>query len=118
MPHALGELTANWGCFLESAQDEEAALEYARTNHAPNVLLVDYQLGEGMDGLQLAQTLREIWGEVPVCIVSAAPDESWLDSLGTYGFDFLRKPVKPSRLRALLERYAERERDSIKAVTK
>ena len=105
--HALGTLIDSWGCLLKSANDAASAETYARDNPAPDVILMDYQLDSDIDGLQLADTLRKEWKDVPVCVVSAAPDEDLSVRVNNHGFDFLRKPIKPGKLRALLERYLQ-----------
>ena len=106
--HALGTLMDNWGCKLYSAMDPAAAEIYAENNPAPDVILMDYQLGSAVNGIQLADALRTIWKDVPVCIVSAAQDEDLSLRITSHGYDFLRKPVKPGKLRALLQRYSKR----------
>ncbi len=107
--HALGTLMDNWGCKLASAFSFEAAVAYAQTHPAPDVILMDYQLGPNSNGIQLAQALRKQWGEIPVCVVSAAPDEELSTLIAGHGYDFLRKPVKPGKLRALLDRYLQKK---------
>ena len=106
--HALGTLIDSWGCKLSSANTPESAEKYAEENKAPDVILMDYQLDSETDGLQLADMLRKKWEDVPVCVVSAAPDEDLSVRVNNHGFDFLRKPIKPGKLRALLERYLQR----------
>ena len=106
--HALGTLIDSWGCKLSSANTPESAEKYAEENKAPDVILMDYQLDSETNGLQLADMLREKWEDVPVCVVSAAPDEDLSVRVNNHGFDFLRKPIKPGKLRALLERYLQR----------
>jgi len=108
--HALSTLMDNWGCRLASATRFTSALEYAENHQPPDVILMDYQLDTGSNGIQLAQELRKSWPQVPVCIVSAAPDENLSTRVSTQGFDFLRKPIKPGKLRALLERYSQRKK--------
>jgi len=107
--HALSTLMRNWGCSINSATDLESAEDYAKNNHAPDVLLVDYQLEAEKDGVKLAGILNNYWGGIPVCIVSAAPDYALTAGLNEHGYDFLRKPIKPSKLRALLERYSQKK---------
>ena len=107
--HALGTLMENWGCKLSSANNAASAESYAAKNTAPDVVLMDYQLSSDVNGIQLADTLREQWNDVPVCIVSAAPDEDLSIRVTSHGYDFLRKPIKPGKLRALLERYLQRK---------
>ncbi|NOQ87945.1 MAG: response regulator [Gammaproteobacteria bacterium] len=107
--HALNTLMDNWGCTFSSATSSASAIDYAKNNTAPDVILMDYQLGPETNGLQLADELRKQWGDIPVCVVSAAPDEDLSMRVNEHGFDFLRKPIKPGKLRALLERYLQRK---------
>ena len=107
--HALSALMSNWGCTFSSATNSAASISYAKNNEAPDVILMDYQLGSETNGIQLGDDLRHQWGDIPVCVVSAAPDESLSKRVSEHGFDFLRKPIKPGKLRALLERYLQRK---------
>jgi len=107
--HALGTLMENWGCVYSSAVSYQAAIDYARDHPAPDVMLMDYQLGPDTNGIQLAEALGEKWQDIPVCIVSAAPDEELTKLINMHNYDFLRKPIKPGKLRALLERYIQKK---------
>ncbi|MDX2486032.1 MAG: PAS-domain containing protein [Gammaproteobacteria bacterium] len=107
--HALSALMGNWGCTFSSATNSVSSINYAKNNKAPDVILMDYQLGPETNGIQLGGELRNQWGNIPVCIVSAAPDEDLSKRVSKHGFDFLRKPIKPGKLRALLERYLQRK---------
>jgi len=107
--HALTTLMENWGCNISSASDAASCRLYAANNPAPDALLMDYQLNCDVNGIQLADELRELWNKVPVCIVSAAAEEELSTRVTNHGYDFLRKPIKPGKLRALLERYLQRK---------
>jgi len=107
--HALSTLTNNWGCTLSSSTNSAASLDYAKNNTAPDVILMDYQLDPEADGIELADALLCQWEDIPVCIISAAADEDLPTRVTEHGFDFLRKPIKPGRLRALLDRYLQRK---------
>lgn len=107
--HALRTLMDNWHCTFASATSSDSSIDYAKNNTAPDVILMDYQLGPETNGIKLGDVLRDIWGDIPVCIVSAAPDEDLPMRVTGHGFDFLRKPIKPGKLRALLERYLQRK---------
>jgi signal transduction histidine kinase/CheY-like chemotaxis protein len=108
--HALGTLMENWQCNFDSAISFDSAIEYAASHPAPDAILMDYQLDNETNGIQLAGALRNRWQDIPVCIVSAAPDDDLLLQINMYKYDFLRKPVKPGKLRALLERYLHRKK--------
>lgn len=106
--HALGALIDNWDCKLSSATGALQALEYLGKQAPPDAVLMDYQLGADVNGLELAEDLKKTWIDVPVCIVSAALDKDLATLIRSHGHDFLRKPIKPGKLRALLERYSKK----------
>ena len=105
---ALAALMSNWGCKLDSATDAQSVENYLREGKTPDAILIDYQLGEGLNGIQLAKNLRVHWPNIPICIMSAAQEEDLASIATGHGYDFLRKPIKPGKLRALLERYARK----------
>jgi signal transduction histidine kinase/Na+/proline symporter/ActR/RegA family two-component response regulator len=107
--HALGTLMENWGCRYDSAISFQSAIDYANSHPAPDAILLDFQLDHDTNGIQLAKALHEQWPGVPLCIVSAAPDEDLSMLIKMHKYDFLRKPVKPGKLRALLERYSQKK---------
>jgi Na+/proline symporter/signal transduction histidine kinase len=109
--HALRTLTNNWGCILSSTTTSAAAIDFAKNNTAPDVILMDYQLDSDADGIELADDLLRQWGVVPVCIISAAADKDLPARVSEHGFDFLRKPIKPGKLRALLDSYLQRKKE-------
>jgi len=105
---ALQELVKNWHCRIFCACSYEQVITYRTQNEAPDVLILDYHLNELYDGIELGQQLCEYWGDLPVCIVSSISDSHLRERLAATGFDFLRKPIKPNKLRALLERYRQK----------
>ncbi|MES2673314.1 MAG: PAS domain-containing hybrid sensor histidine kinase/response regulator [Pseudomonadota bacterium] len=109
--HALAALMSNWGCTLAQATDRASIKSYLDSGKIPNAVLIDYQLGEGLNGIQLAKQLREHWPDMPICIVSAAQQEDLAAIASAHGYDFLRKPIKPGKLRAFLERYTQHNND-------
>lgn len=101
---ATEALLHRWQCKMTGIQIASEAINYSENNRAPDALLMDFQLNdENFNGLTLAETLRDIWGEeLPICIISAAPDPDLPANAKQRGFDFLSKPVKPAKLRAWL----------------
>ena len=71
------------------------ALELAR-QRAPDLLITDVRMPD-MDGLVLLDSVRQLYPNLPVLVISgsldAAPDSS-------AEFEFLRKPVRLSKLTA------------------
>jgi len=66
----------------------------------PDLLILDYQLGQNLTGLQLYRQLKDIWGELPAILVSAAPEPDLAQRARDMGLLFLTKPIKPAALRA------------------
>ncbi|MCP1728425.1 PAS domain S-box-containing protein [Natronospira proteinivora] len=103
---ALQALLERWGCKVECFLTAKEALAHAETqtepHQVPDLLLLDYQLGAGMNGLALAEALRSVWGPVPVAIVTAMRDADLKQRCQKTGAQLLAKPVKPARLRALI----------------
>ncbi|NVN54676.1 hybrid sensor histidine kinase/response regulator [bacterium Scap17] len=97
----MQSLLGGWGASVYCAEDAEVLLQQAVA--APQVLIVDHQLGEGQpDGLKQAQRLRQRWPGLPVVVISADHSAPLKARARALGFGFLLKPVKPLRLRQLL----------------
>ncbi|WP_404325939.1 hybrid sensor histidine kinase/response regulator [Cobetia sp. UIB-001] len=97
----MQSLLGGWGASVHCADDAEVLLQQAVA--APQVLIVDHQLGEGQpDGLKQAQRLRQRWPGLPVVVISADHSAPLKARARALGFGFLLKPVKPLRLRQLL----------------
>ena len=63
---------------------------------------MDYQLGQHLDGLQLYEKIKLIWGKVNGVLVSASPEAGLAMKAKQHGLLFLAKPIKPAALRASL----------------
>lgn len=102
--NALRALLEKWGSSCETFTRAEDALEYARNHPKPAGVLLDYQLGQGMDGLALAEALQTIWGEpLQGALVTAVREGDVKIQARKLGLQFLAKPVKPAQLKALLQ---------------
>ncbi|WP_333607670.1 PAS domain-containing hybrid sensor histidine kinase/response regulator [Arsukibacterium sp.] len=85
--------------------DDKALLEYAASHPAPDVLLIDYQLGQQLNGLDLYQQIKPHWGAVQGILVSASPQADLAARAKAEGLLFLAKPIKPGALRASLNHF-------------
>ncbi|HVC02228.1 MAG TPA: NahK/ErcS family hybrid sensor histidine kinase/response regulator [Steroidobacteraceae bacterium] len=95
-------LLSQWGCEVTVAESAERALELAARSGPPNVLLLDYRLRAGT-GPEVVPALFRCWGAaVAVIVISAETDPAVRESILARGWTFLAKPVRPSRLRALM----------------
>ncbi|MCU7553683.1 hybrid sensor histidine kinase/response regulator [Alteromonas sp. ASW11-19] len=100
---AMQTLLQKWGAEVCVADSRQQALETAR-EFAPQVLLMDYHLGHGDNGLALIDTLRDAYDALlPAALITANQEEDLRDRCKAQSVHYLAKPLKPARLRALLQ---------------
>jgi len=96
---SLADILKRSGYAAVSAYDGEAALETALT--MPPELLISDVILPGMNGVELAITIRRIFPDCKVILSSGQPTSARLlasaDSAG-HRFVFLHKPVHPTEL--------------------
>ncbi|PQA46750.1 PAS domain-containing hybrid sensor histidine kinase/response regulator [Amnimonas aquatica] len=91
-------LLGRWGCQVVTAGDgDEARRQLAA--HDPAVVLADYHLADGEDGLAL---LRALAAGRAGALVTADNSDEVAAEVKAAGLGLLRKPVKPAALRAFL----------------
>jgi Na+/proline symporter/signal transduction histidine kinase/ActR/RegA family two-component response regulator len=95
-------LLGRWGVDCRIARDAaEATLELQQ--RSIDLLLVDYHLADGVDGLQALRQLRSAHGELPpVAMITADGSSELKQRARALGYPLLHKPVRPAALRALL----------------
>ena len=94
------------GHVVVAAADAKAALEViTRGAVHPDLILADFNLPKGMDGLQLGAALRErLRRSVPVIILTGDISTDTLRKIAAGDCALLHKPVKPADLVALVHR--------------
>lgn len=98
----MAALLEGWGCIVCAATDESTALQYLQ-RHMPDLVIADYQLDEGVTGLQVVESLNLAASrELPVIMITANNTEDIRRLTEGRGHLFMAKPVKPARLRALM----------------
>ncbi|GGW92304.1 PAS domain-containing hybrid sensor histidine kinase/response regulator [Alteromonas halophila] len=102
---AMQTLLEKWGVQVYLAENWDDALTRA-ADVSPHILLMDYQLShdETRNGLALIEEIREQLNVVvPAALVTATQDEALVRLCKELGVNYLTKPLKPARLRALLQ---------------
>lgn len=98
---ALGCLLRQWGMevhLLSNLHQVEHSLQVA-----PDVVLADFQLLNGENGLMVAQEVHRRWGtQVPVVLITGDTRTPTILALRESGLPILHKPVRASQLCALL----------------
>jgi CheY-like chemotaxis protein len=100
---AMVQLLEKWRATVLDVPSVEEALELIEaTGIEPDLCLVDYQLGEGMDGLQGLGALRGQLGPVPAWIVTADRSEELRTRARALQAGVITKPIPPAELATLL----------------
>jgi DNA-binding NtrC family response regulator len=120
-PHALSglaELVSGWGYRTETARDGIEALDKV-TAWQPGIIVTDLKMPR-MDGLELLARLGETHEKVAVIMLTAQGSiEAAVEAMKNGAYDFIQKPVDPTRLRAILTNAArQRETDRELEVTR
>ena len=104
---ALAEMLGLWGYRVETASDGTDALKKA-ADFRPDVVVSDLAMPE-TDGLWLLRALRD---ELPDCPVVFLTGQGSVDAavaaIREGAYDFIEKPVDPSRLKLCLDRALEK----------
>ncbi|MEQ8205835.1 MAG: response regulator [Woeseia sp.] len=81
-------------CGYDVATAPNAKVAYAKVERqVPTLLICDWQLGAGENGVAVARRLQEQFG-IPVIFMTAYPlDELYAETDGIKVFRYLRKPV-------------------------
>jgi CheY-like chemotaxis protein len=98
-------LLSKWGVNVALANNWEDALTLCETIQ-PQILLMDYQLShdDEKNGLALIEEIRaRLNVVVPAALITATPDDGLVTQCKAQGVNFLSKPLKPAKLRALLQ---------------
>jgi signal transduction histidine kinase/ActR/RegA family two-component response regulator len=104
---AIESLLTGWGCKVSAVQTEVQARALMVNGVVPQVIVSDYRLGQGTNGLQVISALRNL-AEHPIaaCLMSGDSDANLLQAAKVAGLTVLHKPVRPAKLRAFLRRMA------------
>jgi CheY-like chemotaxis protein len=98
---AMAELLRSWGHRVVVAADGEQAIAALRNQPGPDLIICDYRLGDGANGVDVVRALRhEFGGGVPALLVTGeTAAENLRDALAS-GFPLLHKPLSHAGLRA------------------
>ncbi|SEA13250.1 hybrid sensor histidine kinase/response regulator [Microbulbifer marinus] len=97
---AMQALLSSWGCSIECARGRGEALQLEK----PDLLLMDFHLGDSIDGIGLARQLMDHWGTALPCVIISAENTDLVKNRAQReGWQFLQKPLRPAALRALLQ---------------
>lgn len=102
--HAMEKLLESWHCEVSAW----ASLEELQADISPatavDLMISDFQLDAQTDGIQAIEAVRQQLGRpLPALLITGTQDPALLQRIDTSGIPCLRKPVRPAKLRALLQ---------------
>ena len=96
-------LLASWGCTVVAADGQQQALAYMAQSGVPDVIVSDYRLRGGENGIAAIDALRVAAGHsIAACLMSGDTDQALITQARQAGLTLLHKPVRPAKLRSLL----------------
>jgi len=102
---ALMGLLGGWGIRAHEAQGMTSAQQWIQNGLKPALILSDYCLPDGQNGIDVVQQLRsQLRYAVPACLMSGNTDAALMSAAQAAGLTLLHKPVRPAKLRNLLRR--------------
>lgn len=102
-------LLGRWAVTVLRATGLSAALQALHARR-PDVLLVDFHLGEALDGIDVLDLLRRAAGDPapPGALITADGSDDIARRARDAGYPVLSKPVRPAALRALIAAMSRR----------
>jgi two-component system, sensor histidine kinase len=101
---AMDALLTGWGyAVLTAASGDEALMELSRRKTSPRIIICDYRLRGGENGITAIRRLQaECKQPVPAVLITGDTAEDRLIEAQTSGLLLLHKPVHNSKLRAVI----------------
>ncbi len=105
----MGALLSNLGAAVTTVGSGWELRKLFEGGARPAVVLADYHLDDGENGVDAVQTAQRDYGSDAPCIVISADNSAEVrDRVIAAGFRFLPKPVQPARLQALVAALVEK----------
>ncbi|MGK9048774.1 response regulator [Stutzerimonas chloritidismutans] len=99
---SMAVLLEQWGCTVVTATDEQSAVT-ALDGIAPDAILADYHLDQGLTGWDVVLAVRARFNQaLPVVMITADRSDQCRQQLQGCGVPVLNKPVKPGKMRSVL----------------
>lgn len=103
-------LLSNWKCDVTAAESLEDALAQLQ-GRKPDIILADYQLDDGKNGLDAMDTIRrKVEHDIPGILITGYMAPEVRDDAIERVYQILYKPVKPAALRAMVNKLRKQKR--------
>lgn len=107
----IADILRDEGYSCREAADSSQALG-ALADRQPNLMVLDIWLqGSELDGLQILETAKQLYPDLPVVMISGHADiETAVSAIKIGAYDFIEKPFKADRLLLMVERAVDTAR--------
>jgi signal transduction histidine kinase/CheY-like chemotaxis protein len=112
---SIAGLLASWGCeVLCSANLSEARDMMRQRDKVPSLILCDFRLAAVASGIDVLDALlAEQSGDIVAALVTGDTDPQVRRMAAARGYPVLHKPVRPARLRALVQQVVLRQQNPV-----
>ncbi len=101
---AMQALLRRWDCNVHATRSIAGLSGPGAEGFQPDIILADYHLDDGRNGLEAVSFLRRRTGSaVPAVVITADRAPAVADAVRALNCELLLKPVKPAALRALMQ---------------
>lgn len=103
----MRQLLEGWGCQVRTLSGSDELNQISDLfDHAPDVILADYHLDFGENGLDLVRNLRARFGsQIPAVLTTADRSVEVRRTADELDIPIISKPIKPAALRSVLRQY-------------
>jgi signal transduction histidine kinase len=109
----LQSMLSSWGSSVIVADGSSGALSHLKDGALPDVIVSDYRLCDGENGIETIQQLRAFAARpIPACLLSGDTEPSLIQDARDAGLTLLHKPVRPAKLRSLIRRLTKAYQDA------
>lgn len=97
---AAETLLRQWSCgVVAAASGKEALRQLAASSRAPDILICDYRLREGENGVDVIKTIRdEFNADIPALLTTGDTDPEQIRAIVASGLAVLHKPLREDEL--------------------
>jgi len=101
---STGALLRSWGCDVVTAASAREAMAWlSEHDRTPDLIISDYRLSDGQNGIEAIEKLREAFNLlIPAFLISGDTAPKLLQDARASGYHLLHKPVRPRALRAMM----------------
>jgi CheY-like chemotaxis protein len=101
---AMISVFEQWGVEMAAGSDvEQVRGELLELGRTPDLILSDYRLRGGCNGIEAVQVLRTAFGAaIPAALITGDTAPETIQAIDASGLAILHKPLKPAKLRAFL----------------